>query len=107
MTALWAAEGGALSLHPGDRLPCKVASLCMSASDGEVTKTKCYLPANSVCVCASSVLWSQLLIIPVSSKIWECCRIMMYQGIRQSDSTAKWNAFIWSGLDDERGVLSG
>lgn len=33
MTALWAADHGALPLHPGDRFPCKVASLCMSASD--------------------------------------------------------------------------
>lgn len=51
MTALWAADCDALSLHPGDRLPCKVASLCMSASDGEMTETKCYLSANCVCVC--------------------------------------------------------
>lgn len=51
MTALWAADCGALSLHPGDRLPCKVASLCMSASDGEMTETKCYLSAISVFAC--------------------------------------------------------
>lgn len=57
MTALWAADCAALSLHPGDRLPCKVASLCMSTSDGEMTETKCYLSANSACVFASSVLW--------------------------------------------------
>lgn len=110
MTALWAADCSVLSLHPGDRLPCKVASLCMSASDGEMIETKCYLSAISVRVregrggdvCIFSFV-DTTLIIPVSSKIWKYSGIMMCQGIGQSDSAAKLREFIRSGLDTEPG----
>lgn len=99
MTVLWADDCSALLLHPGDRLPCKVASLCMSASDGGMTETKCYFSAvcllRQSCGCNSNY--------SCSSKIWKCSEIMMCQGIRQSDSIAKLHAFIRSGLHDEPG----